>query len=363
MWLEVNVFGDQAQLQWGNKAPHPKKYDIDLSRLRKTVLQVRACLAELTAPEVEHDAALRLQRLKALARTGCFLRRDLFRSVRQPDIAQALDLWVRGHKCGPGTPLLITSSPTIHIPWGLVYDGSAEAIDDLEDSPEAFSEFWCMKYALSSTLSGYGVSDETLNRNAAASRMLSLVNRYLAEDITANSMDMRATAFGVLLDRRPIGKAYTSKAMMKLVSGAGIGDTVFHFFCHHHDGTLDLGDETLDLNSFEDLLRCITAAGGGAARSYGLVIANACNSAFGDGDDSLLPVCEQSGFCGLIATETCVPNVTAADVYVRLHEALFARNRSVGEAMFELHHDRSLWPNSLLYGCYAQPDYRFASAA
>ena len=31
---------------------------------------------------------------------------------------------------------------------------------------------------------------------------------------------------------------------------------------------------------------------------------------------------------------------------------------TVADVMDDLHHDAAMWPESLLYGCYANPDYR-----
>jgi hypothetical protein len=61
---------------------------------------------------------------------------------------------------------------------------------------------------------------------------------------------------------------------------------------------------------------------------------------------------------GLIGTEAIVPRDFAALFAIRFLTLMLAQGKSVGESMTQLRHEPGLWPLSLLYGCYAQPDYR-----
>jgi hypothetical protein len=85
---------------------------------------------------------------------------------------------------------------------------------------------------------------------------------------------------------------------------------------------------------------------------------NACGSAAGEVDVSLRGGLIGSSFCGAIATEAIVPTAFAADFGAQFLRLVTEGKKSIAEAMYLLQHSAALWPESLLYGCYADPNFQ-----
>jgi hypothetical protein len=90
---------------------------------------------------------------------------------------------------------------------------------------------------------------------------------------------------------------------------------------------------------------------------YGLLFLNGCESAMGDEDFSLRAAALRAELCGVIATESIVRSSYAATFGHRFLRAMVVEGKTVSATMRELWNDATLWPESLLYGCYAHPRY------
>ncbi|HTV33992.1 MAG TPA: hypothetical protein VME69_12985, partial [Methylocella sp.] len=93
-----------------------------------------------------------------------------------------------------------------------------------------------------------------------------------------------------------------------------------------------------------------------------VVFFNGCRSAAGSGYLSFLQNSWQSGFRGCIATEARIPNAFALKYGVRFMERVCFGGASVGEVFDDLRGSPSLFPLSLLYGCYADTEFRVEPA-
>jgi hypothetical protein len=358
MWLKILASeADSVVLSWGNNdGPHPRTYRVGLATVRHETGQVRECLRALARWGVSSDPVTLGPILRELATAGYLLHYALFDGLSDADRSAAEEVrqWVNEQYEGDQN-LCITTNAAIHIPWGLVCEQEQLTGTGGEVSIESFAPMWGLKYSLSATLSGYNYSKRKLERSGERRRVLSLLNQEVVDAIGVEE----GARFREMIDRRPVGSARTLNELMKLIHGAGKGDTVLHFFGHQHEGQLILGtDNAIGVTRFKLLLDDLIRESGGASDSAGLIFLSACDGAYGDSDYSFVSAADRAGIMGLIATESAVPRNFAAKYVIRFMR-LMEDGVSVGEAINQLRHNAELWPLSLLYGCYAQPGYRF----
>lgn len=363
MWLKlVNQGPNGVRLTWGNSIGPYGHYDIGTAGFESVCLAVRDAMAELVRVSNSREAPIRARALKNLARAGAnlfYVMFDPLNKEEKPKARNARAALAENHAAGDHK-MYVTGDPWTHVPWSLVYDGDPDEIPADAGRFEDFPGFWGLKYALSSSLTGYLQPGATLRRKSSNARLLSLINDDEASAAQeALSEDLRA-AYRAFLER-PVGAAHNLRACKKLALEAARYDTIMHVFAHHSGGELDLGeDERISIVEFRKLLECLTERHGETA-SYSLVIVNACVSAAGRLDYSFVSATDCEGICGLIGTEAVVPRDFAARFAVRLLTMILVEGKSIGEAIWELHHEPTLWPLSLLYGCYAHPDYRISN--
>jgi hypothetical protein len=195
-------------------------------------------------------------------------------------------------------------------------------------------------------------------------RVLSLLNRYEYERAQQDLGDNFTADLGRLLEL-PVGRAYSFQAGEQLIKSTSATDWILHFFGHGRDGGLYLGDrDMINVYKFNLLLDRLTARDPvHGARRYSLVFLNACETAIGDSDHSLRSAAARPGICGLVATEALVPRKFAIRFSIEFLKSMIDQGYSVSETMDALRHRADLWPETLLYGCYASPEYRIAPAS
>lgn len=358
MWLKLSKAGqDGARLLWGTDDGPYDPYQVGPATLAMACDAVRDALAKLVHAYGSEQPRVRARAMRELASVGSELYFVLFDSQDDRVAAhQAREALLQNYAHGD-TRLRITGHPDLHIPWALVFEGNPNSILPDAESLDSFNAFWGLKYELSSTLSGYNQPRSKLVRKGEKSKLLSLVHIDEATKAESKLNDELRMAYRTLLER-PVGIAYDLESCRQLIEQAVSYDTVLHIFTHQDKGKLDLGDdESISVIKFKMLLDRLTEQSGDSP-SYSLVMLNACGSATGDRDYSFVSAIDRPGMSGLIGTEAIVPRDFAALFAIRFLTLMLAQGKSVGESMTQLRHEPSLWPLSLLYGCYAQPDYR-----
>ena len=371
MWLKIEAdVNCEFRITWGNKRGHyPHCYKVGADAIRQCARNMRAQLELLAHSCDSQDPGERFIILKALAKAGESLRYLLFLDRAQPQAMRRLESWFKAEYDAGDRQLSIQADSSIHVPWGLIFDGplpTARHDDGGElDEPaqrvreiETFRGFWSLKFSLSAAQSGNSRPRAQMTRSRESFGLLSLVNSEVQSEIKHH---LEPAAFADLeqLLSSPIGKAEDLTKFEELISAAAQTDILFYFLGHNRNATLEIGNgKTLDYVAFERLIDSLTNREVAEnADPCGLVFLNACESALGDTDINLRSASSRYEFCGVIATESIVPRDYAARFGGRFLRALVRQGKTVGEIMGELHHDASLWPQSLLYGCYADPDY------
>jgi hypothetical protein len=361
MWLKLlpSTGGSDIVLSWGNKeGPHTRTYAVGLQTVLHEAQNVRDRLNALARWGVRPNEATLAPILHSIVRAGFQLYYSLFDGATEADRAAAEELrqWIADqYVLEKDQTLRITANSSIHVPWGLVCERDLAPDAAIQTSIELFEHMWGMKYSLSATLSGYTYSRSRLERAGDRRRLLSLLNQEVVNAIA----DDQRNSFQAITDRRPLGPARTSSEFNELISGAGEGDTLVHFFGHQHAGQLILDDtDAIDVTRFKIFLSELIRRSGGPTESAALIFLSACDGAHGNADYSFIPAADRAGIMGLISTEAAVPRNYAAKFAVRFFD-LLEGGHCVGDAMTQLRKSPDMWPLSVLYGCYAQPGYRF----
>jgi len=365
MWLKVQAeAGHELKLNWGNSAgPYPLTYSIGAATLRRAADELREGLHALTEWARSGDPHQLPQLLRQLADSGSRLRYVLFDSASEAAKVAELEDWIADEYVAGDTLLWITADPDLHVPWGLVFEGDSNALRDEARSIKDFGGFWSLRYRLSTMFSGCEQPKTKVTRPRDSFRLLSLVNRHEHDNAKSQSGASLHGEFKNFFDI-PVGVAYNVQACEQLIEKAAKKDTIFHFFGHGQDGKLDLGNnQKIDVIRFKMMMaRLAGLSGDRRVSSCSLVFLNACDSILGESDHSLRTATARPGICGLIATEAIVPRDFAAQFGLSFLQSIVNEGRSIGETMEMLRRDPTLWPLSLLYGCYAYPDYRIAPA-
>ena len=369
MWLKIEADLDSKyRITWGGRTSiFPQSLSVGALALRTEADNMRALLGTLSDWCTTEDVEQRTDKLKELAAIGARLRFLLFNDRSTPDLHRQLEMWIADEYAAGDHDLSIQADSSIYIPWGLIYDGTplpgpVEGATLAEREMKQFAGFWALKYTLSA--SGYFLPKTRARRPRETFGLLSLIDEEMQQQIEADLGHDEYRRYCELLSP-PVGTAYNLARCEELIATSPQRDILFHFLGHHHDATLDLGtNEKIDLVNFSMFLDAIADRDGSRGASpCGLVFLNGCESAVGKDDMSLRAVTKRPDLCGMIATEGRVRKSFAARFGTQLLRALVADGKTIASAMDELHRDPAMWPESLLYGCYAHPDYCIAKAA
>jgi hypothetical protein len=361
MWLKVQPESDSGvSLSWGNSdGPYPFTYTIGRATLLNVATKIRDILDRLANWAKDRDDERLCDLLHSLASEGSSLRFLIFDPAKGEAVAQ-LQQWVADQFSEGDKVLTINSDPTLHIPWGLTYDGDADELKGRVGSITNYGQFWSLKFTLSMVFSAY--EPPSRSRSINESRLLSIVNpNVFAKVKTDLPEDQFQKLWNVL--NKPVGIADNVERCNELIKQAATKDTLFHFFGHGNDGVLDLGAETIDVVKFKMMMaKLLDRRTQRSNPSYNLIFLNACETATGQLDANFRYAASQPGLCGFIATEAPVPRKFAAEYGYRFLKAMMIDGQSIASTMNELRRDPALWPLSLLYSCYGLANYRLASS-
>lgn len=365
MWVKLEADGDKLlKVTWGNQDGFfEDTYSIGVATLNECAEAVRGELAKLSEWAVGRSPDSRWERLTALAKAGKALHSALMIDVAMKANIKAIRQLIEMDFDSGQRVLKIYVDSSLHLPWGLVFDGKVPATpgDLPADSPEKaemalFSNFWALKYDLSvgSMLKVPGSLDSQRERFG----LLSLVNDQVYQCIDQQADDSCLRELCELMRAR-VGTAKSLEECQDLIEDTDASDILFHFFGHQHDQTLDLGSGgTVSLVEFCELMGTLVDRGRDHnASPYGLMFLNGCESALGKDDYSFRSRALSAGVFGVIATESIVRMPFAARFGHRFLKSMVQDGRTVSATMHDLWHAEDLWPESLLYGCYANPLY------
>lgn len=369
VWLKIESADDDYRVTWGSGPPHPVAYTLDKNRIRNAAKKVREILERLAQWSGSEDHARRRGILIDLAAAGTNFRYQLFNHPAKRQEIKALQSWIQDEYDAGDHQLEIQADSSIQIPWGLIFDGSADdpqtppALDDISGELQLFRGFWCLKYELIVTSGVFVRPRSSLRRPRRSFGLLTLLNADVEQEIHnhVNGCELATLDEECQLFVRPIGTARTLDECQTLLSERDeSSDIVFYFLGHHSDATLELGGgETIDDGEFSRLMDMLAERiESGAKASCGLVFLNGCASAVGEQNINLRYYIERPELCGVIATEAIVPTEYAHRFGVRFLNLLVRAGEPICKVLQTLYHDPTFWPECLLYGCYAHALYQ-----
>ena len=375
MWLKIEVdVNSRLKVSWGGGGGVYHYYYVGYEGIEKAAADVRTQLESLSCWGQSTDPAVRREGLVKLAQKGSSLRYRLFNDVTNMSAIRGLEQRIAEDYDAGDHVLSIQVDSSVHAPWGLAFEGNVPALEVAEIATQAslpareideFGGFWSLKYRLSATSSGYLGPRAKMKRARKTFGLLSLVNSEVQQQIESDLGQPDAYRTFCQLMSPPVGVAHTLAECNALIDKTEQVDVLFHFLGHHDGEALDLGNgQKIDYDAFSQLLDSLTGRFEERGVSpCGLLFLNGCESALGDKDFSLRAQAARPELCGAIATEAKVRRTYAAKFGYRFLKAMVSDGMTVADIMDDLHHDAAMWPESLLYGCYANPDYRIEKQA
>jgi hypothetical protein len=375
MWLKIEVdVNSRLKVSWGGTGGVYHYYYVGYEGIEKAAANVRTQLESLSRWAESTDPAVRREGLVKLAEAGASLRYRLFSDPANMSAIRNLEQRIAEDYDAGDNVLSIQVDSSVHAPWGLAYEGKVPALETTAVATQSnlpareideFGGFWSLRYRLSATSSGYMGPRSKMKRARKTFGLLSLVNSEVQQQIESDLGQPDAYRTFCQLMSPPVGVAHTLAECTALIDKTEQVDVLFHFLGHHDGEALDLGNgQKIDYDAFSQLLDSLTGRFEQRGVSpCGLLFLNGCESALGDKDFSLRAQAARPELCGAIATEARVRRTYAAKFGYRFLKAMVSDGMTVADVMDDLHHDAALWPESLLYGCYANPDYRIEKPA
>ncbi|MGO7371731.1 hypothetical protein AB9E19_13220 [Rhizobium leguminosarum] len=250
---------------------------------------------------------------------------------------------------GQNDALTIYSDVAVTVPWGFV----ALNPTDFEPNPTIAN---LSSFLLSKNLSvRYKQTDMLIPAERPRNNFKALLalNMKLLTPVLDNSKKALLTAI------KPVGAVANWNEWEEQLDNMASGDGLIYVYGHSDGEVIVLGENLNDdLSLYKMTLSELKARLSKCSRnrSATFFIFNGCYTGTGFRDNSLLAVTSRLGLFGFIGTEAEVTNEFAAEYGHQLLELLWASNFSVGEAFNKL--QRELFPESLLYTCFADRAFR-----
>jgi hypothetical protein len=357
--LDAKGNGDLLKVDWRSPAAGVAAYQIDASRLIKRSAEVRDRLHNLITAAMKSRAAnqsLTLGcELKELAKAGYNLRKAIFfaEAGDQEDEGLEADDWLQSLN---EAVIHVTIDRQIYIPWGLVYDVDPESLlDDPQDiSINKFSNFWCLKYRLSTLYNR--IRDRVVRnpRTTEEARIVKLTNQVAWTKAFLQLSDSEQALAAILFKADDVSSSKDFESVWKTQKKCLETDLLYFF--GHANGTalaFEKGD-ILTMDDFPEILRRKPPAD----RPACMVFLNGCHTAIGnDKDGGFLQATAYGGFCGFVGTEAAVPDVFA----LRFANAFLSQLLYTGLRAIDVMNNirRDYWPLSLAYNLSCHPDFHF----
>jgi hypothetical protein len=359
MFLKLVSAPDKSALRviWNKDGWETADYLVNAAFLKAASDQVRRELDRLSATyseavdartgEMRNEAVI-MPVLRNLAVAGHKLYRILFGTSALK--AKRLSVQI-GKLKATDRKLNILVAADVAIPFGLIYDLDP---DDLADTVRGVFEqggFWggCLQIAAMPGLY------EDLDEGVSDVRMLALINRNEFKLATTGLRAPPTSDISSLLDR-PLGTTYSRKGFDEFIDRASKSSAIVYFFGHCANQVLHVSpNEQLDAADLHLRLSDLMPFDEPEDATRSLVFLNACYTGISNDKNDFLSACHKPGLCGFVGSEAELPGRFAMRYGHAFLTSIFD-GWSVGQTTTRL--ARELWPYSLLYCCYANPDFR-----
>jgi hypothetical protein len=375
--LRISAQGDQFKLSWeipGEDGPwEPPAYQVDAGYLQQLSDAVRDQLRELAFFNASDFPAV----LQRLAHRG----RDLF-GLLMPDPDRGDFIGVRSrleevaqepHRNRHEFKITLDTDK-LFVPWGFVFAGQTDEVPRKPTMSLAdMRGFWLSSFNISVTYFG----DPTplrCERRTSACKFLALHEEMFdgARSSLKEDTEFIKRLDQLLATEMPPTTNWTSFWEQWARAGSA-KDSVLYFYGHSDGQRIELREKR-DERSRDDPAFDLLAANLKRFRkrpdgSASIFLLNGCQTAAPSGSievpisANFLKETRQAGYFGFIGTEAQVSNVFACRYGTEFLWRLFQQGLSVGEAFDELLQDDKLFPQNLLYSCYADRKFRVTTTS
>ena len=354
----------------------PPSYSIDAGLLLQAANAVRKQLKVIAHATGPFGAAEFAPLLQNLAQRGEELFLQLMPDMGNggaSDLQQRLEQVAQSAKPDRHDFKIILETEKLFVPWGFVFSGRR---NDLPRTPTLsladMKGFWLFHFNIS--IAHSSTSRLPLKRKSVACKLFALHADMFngARELLKIDDEKCWDRLEKLLAGKmaPTMDWESFEAAWKEVRDDY--DSVLYLFGHSDGQRIQLrdkdgGDEEDD-PKFDLLAASLKRFRKRPSDSVSIFLLNGCCTAAPHPDSEEVPISanflketRQPGYFGFVGTEAQVSNVFACRYGTEFLWRLCREGRSVGETFDELLQDGKLFPQNLLYSCYADRKFRFAS--
>jgi hypothetical protein len=369
-----NTFKLAWQIPEGDEVWAPSAYSIDAADsglLQQAAIELRRQMRSIAFAAHPFEKSEFKAILQNLAAWG----QDLFLHLMPPLESDASDLRPRLEEIGRGRVgvrqdfKIVIETPELFVPWGFVFSGR---IDDLPQNPTLsladMQGFWLSQFNISVA---YGSSSFPRNRKASSCKLIALheemfgkARRAIGDEECLSRLDQLLSGkMAPTMDWIDFEKAW------KEVKDEY--DSVLYVYGHSNGQRIQLRDtekDKMESRQFDLPASRLIQFRKRDRSSASIFLLNGCETVAPSADSADAPISanflketRSPGYYGFVGTETQISNIFACRYGTEFLWRLCQERRSVGETFDELLESPQLFPQNLLYSCYADRGFRFTS--
>jgi hypothetical protein len=373
--LRICDDSDKFKFIWELPEGDLPAYSIDAGTLKQAVVAVREQLRDIAFATGQFTKQEFADVLARLARRGSGLFQQLMpeSGTGYPfDLRQRLEQVSRAPKGERQDFKIILETDKLFVPWGFVFSSKVGDLPSgaaLTLSLADMNGFWLSHFNISIAYSAnLPLPSE---RRATASKLFAVhedmfdaARRSLEQDPVISRLDQ-------LLGNRTPTTDWDN--FFEQWEGVSANDSILYLYGHSDGHRIELRDKKKAEDIKDDPKFDLLASEFRKFRkrpdgSASIFLLNGCRTVAPEDGSRQVPISanflketRQPGYFGFIGTEAQVTNVFAFRYGTELLWRLYREGQSVGEAFDELLQDNNLFPQNLLYSCYADRAFRLSS--
>jgi hypothetical protein len=352
----------------------PGSYSVDAGPLQQAALAVREQLRILAFLKDQGTMDKFAMQLRNLAIRG----QELFLQLMPAqdshvasEIQQRLEHVTSTSSVERPNLIVNLGTERLFVPWGFVFSREIDNVPELPSlSLQDLKGFWLSEFNISVVYGGTRAMPPA--RKSQYCRLLALhENMFVGakNSLTKESLER----LDMILDGDPTPAMDWDSFEVSWNQVRDDHDSVLYLFGHSDGKRIQLRDEAKDLGDdpkYDLLVSSLKRFRKKARDSASIFILNGCRTAAPERGPTEEPISanflketRQPGYYGFIGTEAQVSNTFACRYGTEFLWRLCKQGKSVGETYDELLNLQDLFPQNLLYTCYADRDFRFAAAS
>lgn len=361
--LAVTENGDNLKFEWSTQRHILTPYSVNAARVQRAGDKVRDKLRAIAERYRAGSACYDERDLQELAAAGRVLFDCLF-SVSGGDSTSAEYLKAEIESKLDRIDLTVFSDGNVAIPWGFVFRHQPSAIKHATNSIADFDGFFSSIFRISIRFHRMQPPcDDSLPRSTLKTLFA------LHKDSFNNARRLLSPSYASLLARldrlmqNDVGYCTDWKACKVKWDAISDCNSIVYLFGHSDGISLALADE-VGGNRLSNEYRIETDELVSVFlkpknnRSNTVYFINGCRTACGSMGDGFLSATSGPGCHGFIGCESEITNDFATQYAAEFLDLLCEGGKSIAECFEELRN--RLFPLSLWYSCYADPEFRIA---